>query len=216
MKKQLSQYITKYFVDFANYYHQYRVKADRLISVRYRIITTLEEFEKTKKIELAFTDRPGDTLPPMTIQKIKTMSDIIEGMHPVDVNSINDLYYLSKDKIIEVKVDNNKLVAFHNNGKTSVYPLDEPINLELIKSARLSYMIGYMQAERIIREACREKIEYRITQDNISSLYVENIDTNETSLRKPGDILFSEEYKKFSKEDIAKIGYICGQMSNHH
>ncbi|MCF6765995.1 hypothetical protein L3V82_09435 [Thiotrichales bacterium 19S3-7] len=54
---------------------------------------------------------------------------------------------------------------------------------------------------------------YQIIADNITSLCVVDTQTNKTFHKKPSDILYSEEYKLYSKEDIVKIAYICGQMS---
>ncbi|MCF6776758.1 hypothetical protein L3V83_09270 [Thiotrichales bacterium 19X7-9] len=54
---------------------------------------------------------------------------------------------------------------------------------------------------------------YQIIADNITSLHIMDVETNKTFHKKPSDILFSDEYKLYSKEDIVKIAYICGQLS---
>ncbi len=197
--------------EFLGYYRQYH---ERILTspVRYRIASTLEEYKVNNVIELAFTDKPGDLLPPLDIKKIKNMPDIISGMHPVDVNSINDIYYLNCDHIKEIKVSEDTIVAIDNRGNESFYKLNDNINPDLLKSTRLSYTIGYMQAERIMRDILKDKPRYKIIRDNITTIYVEDLKTGNIILKQPNDILFSREYMQFTKDDIARIGFICGQM----
>ena len=57
------------------------------------------------------------------------------------------------------------------------------------------------------------KEKYRIIKDHITTLHVLNLETKKTFLMNASDILFSDDYLLFSKEDISRIGYICGQMS---
>jgi len=206
--------LNNFITSFAQFYHEYRVKAEHLRSVKYRIVSSLDEFEKSNKIQLALTDKPGDLLPCMSVEQVKKTPDIISSMHPVDVNSINDLFYLTRDLITEVRVSGNTLSAISQTGVIISYDLSKDIDLSTIKSIRLSYMIGYIQAERLIREIYTENVRYKIIKDNISSLCVEDLKSGKTALKKPMDILFSNDYKKFSKDDVAKISYICGQMSN--
>jgi len=97
MKFQFPQTLKGYIFDFAKLYHRYRVESEKLRSVRYQIISTLTDYKRTQKIKLSITDCPGDVLPPMSIKQIKEARDILSQMHPIDVNSINDLYYLAKD-----------------------------------------------------------------------------------------------------------------------
>lgn len=213
MKFQLPQTLKSYILDFAKLYHRYRVESEKLRSIRYQIASTLTDYQRTQKIELSITDCPGDLLPPMSIDQIKEAPDIIPYMHPIDVNSINDLYYLSKDKVVEVRVFEEKIIVITEQGLISEYNINDQINLNKIDSTRVSYMIGYMQAEKLIREAYKENERYKIIKDNITTLHVSDNKINKQLLKKPIDILFSGEYKLYSKEDIAKIGYICGQMT---
>lgn len=214
MKLRFPASIGSFVTEFAKFYHESRVRAENLRAVRYRVVTTLEDYQTSKKIELALTDRPGDILPGMTIEQIKQASDIIPYMHPVDVNSINDLYYLSKDKVIEVKVAGDKVIVMTQQGSINEYDINDQVDLDKMISTRVSYMIGHMQAERLMRAAYKENNRYKIIKDNIATLHVADHKTNKQLLKKPIDILFSGEYKLYSKDDIAKIGYICGQMTN--
>ncbi|MGB6976451.1 MAG: hypothetical protein WBE18_03230 [Gammaproteobacteria bacterium] len=214
MRTGFPKAIGSFIVEIAKLYHDSRVRAESRQAVRYRIVTTLDEYKKSKMIELALTDRPGDILSPMSIQQIKVAGDIVPNMHPVDVNSINDLYYLSKDKVIEVKISGEKIIAVTHEGLVTEYDINEQVNLDKIVSTRVSYLIGHMQAEKLMREAYKENNRYKITKDNIATLHVTDNKTNKQFLKKPIDILFSEEYKFYSKEDVAKIGYICGQMTH--
>ena len=70
-----------------------------------------------------------------------------------------------------------------------------------------------MQAEKMMRKAYTQQEKYRVLQDNITTLNVLDTQTSDQILMTPLDILFSNDYKYFSKEDIARIGYICGQMT---
>lgn len=209
----LSNSVIKQFINFANFYHEYKVKSKKLTSVRYRLITTLDEFKKSHLIQLVFSDNPGDLLAPISIEKIKKTPDIMEGMHPIDINTINDLYYLSSDKIIKVNVDSDRIIALKSNGQSITYNISDDIDPDNICSTRLSYMIGYMKAEKVMKEAYTITDKYKIVKDNITTLEVLDVDTNKNLLKNPLDILFSEDYKSFSKKDVAHIGYICGQMS---
>jgi hypothetical protein len=209
----LSHSVIKQFLNFANFYHEYKVKSKKLTSVRYRLITTLDEFKKSNLIQLAFSDNPGDLLAPISIEKIKKAPDIIEGMHPIDINTINDLYYLSRDKIIKVNVDSDYIIALKSNGQSVTYNISDNIDPDSIGSTRLSYMIGYMQAEKIMREAYTITDKYKIVKDNITTLEILDVNTNKNFLKNPLDIMFSDDYKHFSKKDVGHIGYICGQMS---
>ncbi len=213
MKFQFPQTLKGYIFDFAKLYHRYRVESEKLRSVRYQIISTLTDYKRTQKIKLSITDCPGDVLPPMSIKQIKEARDILSQMHPIDVNSINDLYYLAKDKIVEVKVSGEKIMAITQQGVISEYDINDQIDLDKIVSSRLSYMIGSMQAEKLIRETYKKDNRYKIIKDHITTLHVLDNKTSEQLLKKPLDILFSDEYKLYSKEDVAKIGYICGQMT---
>jgi hypothetical protein len=213
MKLQLPKTLRNYFLDFAKLYHRYRVEAEKLRSVRYQIVSSLADYRQTKKIELSITDRPGDILPPLSIEQIKKAPDIIPYMHPVDVNSINDLYYLSKDEIVEIRVSDNKIIDLSQEGLTTEYNINDKIDINQIDSTRVSYMIGYIQAEKLVHDAYKKNDRYKILKDNISTLHISDKKTNKEFLKKPTDILFSGEYKWYSKEDIAKIGYICGQLS---
>lgn len=54
---------------------------------------------------------------------------------------------------------------------------------------------------------------YQIIADNIINLQIRDTQTHQTFYKRPDEILFSDEYKFYSKEDLVKIAYICGQMS---
>lgn len=214
MKNIISNRFVKQVVDFSNFYNAYKTRSAKLASVRYRIITTLDEFKKSNLIQLSFSDNPGDLLAPLPIEKIKKTPDILEGMHPIDINTINDLHYLSRDKIIQIKIDGDNITALTNGGKSIEYNILDNINPDTIESPRVSYMIGYMQAEKLMRESYSIKDKFQIVKDNISSLEILDKEKNQNFLKNPLDILFSQDYLLFSKEDIGRIGYICGQMSN--
>lgn len=209
----LSNYIIKQLINFSSFYREYKVKQEKVTSVRYRIITTLNDFKKSNLIQLAFFDNPGDLLAPMSIGKIKQTPDLIENMHPIDINSINDLYYLSKDKVTQITIRDDNLIALTNNGEKVSYKISENINPDAIDSTRIAYMIGYMQAEKVMQKAYAATDKYKIIKDNITTLEISDLNTEKIFLKNPLDILFSDDYKNFSKEDIARIGYICGQMS---
>ena len=213
MKFELSQSIKRYVLQFAELYHRYKVDSERLRAVRYRIHSTLADYQKTRKIQLSLTDKPGDFLPPLTIEEIKKMPDILSGLHPIDVNSINDLYYLSHDQVTEVRVQDDMIHAINLDGSVMTYDVNEPFQYQKSASRRIAFMVGYMQAEKMMYKAYTQQERYTVIQDNISTLQVLDSKTNESVLMTPLDILFSDQYKHFSKNDIARIGYICGQMS---
>jgi hypothetical protein len=211
--KILSNSFLKQILNFANFYHEHRIKVDQLISFKYRIITTFEEFKKTNLIQLSFTDNPGDLLAPISIETIKSTPDLIAGMHPIDVNTINDLYYLQKDHIAEIRVNKESIMALYRDGRSIQYDISDNIDPDSLKSTRLAYMIGHMTAEKLMREAYLVKDNFKILSDNIATLEILDIDSNRSFLKNPLDILFSDDYKKFSKEDVSRIGFICGQMT---
>ncbi|KTC99391.1 hypothetical protein [Legionella erythra] len=212
MKFQLAN-LKESISDFKKLYYRYRIESDRLRKVRYQIKSTLEEYRQTSKIILGFTDCPGDLLPPMTIKQIKDSTDIISNMHPVDVNSINDLHYLNNDKVIEIRIMGDEIIAITQSGLVIEYDVNTQIDIDNVISTRVSYIIGHLQAEKLIRKMYKEEERYTVVRDNISTLYILDNLTKESHLKNPIDILFSEEYKQYSKADIARIGYICGQMS---
>lgn len=213
MKFQLPQAIKAYILQFTDLCNRYHVESASFRSVRYRIHSSLADYQKNLTIQLALTDRPGDLLPPVTIADIKKMPDIIAGLHPIDVNSINDLFYLSHDKVMEIRVHEDTLHAIHHDGQVVVYHVDNPFDYENSASRRIAFMMGHMQAERMMRKTFSQQEKYKVIQDNITTLDVLDIDTHEHRLMSPLDILFTEQYKFFSKEDILRIGYICGEMS---
>ncbi len=213
MKFELSQSIKRYILQFAELYHRYKVDSERLCTVRYRIHSTLADYQQHRKIQLSLNDKPGDFLPLLTIEYIKSKPDILSGLHPIDVNSINDLYYLSHDPVIEVRVQDDVIHAINQDGSVNTYDVNDPFQYENSSSRRLAFMVGYMQAEKVMHKAYAQQERYKVMQDNISTLQVLDNKTNESLLMGPLDILFSEQYKYFSKDDIARIGFICGQMS---
>ncbi len=185
-------------------------------SVRYRIHSTLDDYQRTGQIQLAITDKPGDLLPPVSIAALKKMPDILSGLHPIDVNSLNDLYYLSRDNIREVRVQGEIIQAVGHDGSLVEYDINEPFQHEQSPSRRIAFMLGYMQAEKVMQRAYAEDNRYTVVQDNITTLEVLDANTCERQLMNPLDIIFSDQYKSFSKDDVARIGYICGQMSRVH
>lgn len=188
--------------------------AEELTKTKYRIRSSLSHYQLTGTIQLSFNDKPGDLLPSMSIKEIKRNQDIVCGLHPIDVNSINDLYYLSQDKISSLIINEDKIVATNLNGQCFEYDVNSDFDHENLLSKRVSFLIGHIQAERLIRNAFSVSQEkYKIFQDNITTLYVYNKETNEKFIKNPSEILSSNEYKFYSKEDIARIGFICGQMS---
>lgn len=54
---------------------------------------------------------------------------------------------------------------------------------------------------------------YKILIDHITSLEILDTQSNERLIKCPNNILFNNEYKDYSIEDAARIGFICGQMS---
>ena len=54
---------------------------------------------------------------------------------------------------------------------------------------------------------------YKILIDHITGLEILDRELNQRFFRNPNDILFNNEYKEYSSEDIARIAFICGQMS---
>lgn len=212
---QLPQSIKQYIVYFADMYHKYKVDSERLHASKYFISSSLSFYKQTGLIQLAHNDKPGDLLPPMSIIDIKKTEDILSGLHPIDVNSINDLYYLSKDKISSMVVDKNSIKATDQNGKIYHFDLNMNFDHENSMSKRVSFLLGYMQAEQLMKNAYAvNKEKYKIIKDNITSLHIVDLETKKMSLKTPKDILFSQDYLFFSKDDICRIGYICGQMSN--
>ena len=213
MKLTLPQSLTSYILQFAERYHRYKVESKNLRSVRYRIHSTLADYQKTGKIQLAITDKPGELLPPITIEDIKKMPDILSGLHSIGVNSINDLYYLSQDNVIAVRVQGETIQATSQDGSIIAYDINETFQHQQVASKRIAFMIGYMQAEKVMHKAFAQQERYKVIQDNITTLQILDTETNDHLLMSPLDILFSEKYQSFAKEDIARIGYICGQMS---
>lgn len=213
MKFQLPLSLKSYILQFAELYHRYKMDNDNLRTVRYRIHSSLADYQKSLTLQLAITDKPGDLLPPLTIAEIKKMPDILSGLHPIDVNSINDLYYLSQDNVMEVRVEGEILQVMNQDGSMIAYNINESFEHQNSPSKRIAFMVGYMQAEKVMQKAYAQQERYRVIQDNITTLQIHDAKNNEQVLMNPLDILFSEQYKGFSKEDIARIGYICGQMS---
>lgn len=214
MTIQLPQAIKQYVLQFADLYHKYKVDSERLYKSKYSISSSLACYKETGLIQLSYNDKPGDLLPPMKIIEIKNTVDILSGLHPIDVNSINDLYYLSRDKISNLILHDNKIQVTDQNGEKTEYDVHTNFDHEPVISKRVSFLIGYIQAEKLMRETYSVNNEkYKIVKDHITTLHVEDLETKEAFLKAPSDILFSNDYKYFSKEDISKIAYICGQMS---
>lgn len=215
IKNKIPKLFKEYKLQVVDLYHKYKADAEKLNRTKYRIHSSLTYYQTTGLIQLSFNDKPGDLLPPMHIVEIKNNQDILSGLHPIDVNSINDLYYLSQDKISNLTVDEDKITVTNQSGQRFEYDLKSDFNHQNLLSKRVSFLIGYIQAEKLMREAYSVSLEkYKILQDRITTLYVLNNETNEESIKNPMDILFSNDYKYYSKEDIARIGFICGQMSN--
>jgi|HubBroStandDraft_6_1064221.scaffolds.fasta_scaffold576281_1 hypothetical protein len=215
MKIQLPKAIKHYFLQFADLYHEYKINSDRLHKSKYSICSSLAYYKDTRQIQLSYNDKPGDTLPPMRIKEIKNTVDILSGLHPIDVNSINDLYYLEQDKISTLIYDDNKIQVTDKSGARKEYDVNTNFDREQTISKRVSFLIGYIQAEKLMRSNYSISNEkYKIIKDHITTLHILDLGTKETFLKTPSDILFSDDYKYFSKEDVSRIAYICGQMSH--
>lgn len=214
MKLLNSCTLKKFIIQFAEIYHQYKTDADKLRKTKYSICSNLEYYKNTGLIQLSYNDKPGDLLPPLSIKEIKNTPDVISGLHPIDVNTINDLFYLSQDKISQLIINENKIQVTNQCGEICEYDINVDFANENLVSKRVSFLIGYMQAEKLLKENYILKDKYKIIKDNITTLSILNIETNEQTIRTPLDILFSKEYEFFSKEDVSKIGFICGQMAN--
>lgn len=215
MSIKLPQSIKHYVLQFADLYHKYKIDSVKLYKPKYQICSSLAYYKKAGLIQLSYNDKPGDLLPPMKIMDIKNTVDILYGLHPVDVNSINDLYYLSQDRISNLIIDGNKIRVTNQHGEETEYDVNTKFEHETEISRRVSFLIGYIQAEKLLINAYSLKNEkYTIIKDNITTLHIRDNETQEDFLKKPADILFSDDYKYFSKSDISRIGYICGQMSN--
>jgi hypothetical protein len=213
MKFNFPQSLKNYILQFAELYHHYKMANANVCAVRYRIHSTLADYQDMGTIQLAMTDKPGDFLPPVTLKEIKQMPDILSGMHPIDVNSINDLYYLSLDQVREIRVENDRIQAIGQDGNVTTYDVNETFDPRCSASKRIAFTMGYMQAEKMMHRAYMQQERYKVVQDNITTLQILDAEKNEHVLMSPLEILFSEQYKFFAKEDIARIGYICGQMS---
>lgn len=209
--------IARFISGFTAYYQSRKNITHPIEIIRYRIVSTLNEFHRNGTIELGFVDNPGDFLKPMRVEEIKSKSDILSGMHPIDVNSINDLYYLSRDNIVEISVENGKVFTKDKQSTILEYDLNKSaLRLDNIASTRVSYMLGYLHAQTLLEKSTDNSVKYSILSDNISTLHIKDLNSETSFLRKPADILFSGEYKQYSKDDIARIGYICGQLAKTH
>lgn len=213
VKLQIPHLLKYYVLKFADLYHQYKVETENLQKIKYSIHSSLSYYKKTGMIQLAYNDKPGDLLPPMSLSIIKSTPDIVAGLHPIDVNSINDLYYLSRDRISKLIINDTKIQVFNENNDYMEYDVNDEFNHENLLSKRVSFLIGYMQAEKLMKKAYEIKDKYKIVRDNITTLEIVDIDTKEVLIKTPFDILFTNEYKNFSKEDISRLGFICGQMA---
>lgn len=213
MKRHLPNLLKNYISQFSEFYHRHKIENEQFRSVRYRIHSTLADFQQTQKIQLSITDRPGDLLPLITIEEIKKTPDLIAGLHPIDVNSINDLFYLSQDKITDMRIQDELIQVVTQDGRVTDYNAADPFDHGNIASKRVAFMIGYMQAEKMMMRAYTTDARYKIIKDNITTLQILDSQANNQVLMNPLDILFSNDYLYFAKEDIIKIGYICGQMS---
>ena len=54
---------------------------------------------------------------------------------------------------------------------------------------------------------------YKIITDHLHNLELIDLITKKHFFKKPMDILFDTTYIEYSKEDIVRIGFICGQLS---
>ena len=141
MKLQVPHILKKSILQFADLYHQYKVEAEKLQKAKYSIHSSLKFYKKTKMIQLVYNDRPGDLLPPMTILEIKNTPDILGGLHPIDVNSIDDLYYVSQDKISELVVSVDKIQVRKENGQYIEFDINQKFEHENLASKRISLCI---------------------------------------------------------------------------
>lgn len=214
MRTQFQKLFKQYVLQFAELYYNYKKESETRLKYKYRIYSSLDYYKKTGKILLSFNDKPGNILPPISLIDVKNTLDLLQELHPVDVNSINDLYYLSSDKVAKLVVKDNAIEVLTQHGEYKEYCIDDDFNPDNISSKRVAYMIGYMQAEKIMRNAySNQSDKYKIVSDNITTLRILDSDTRDEFLKTPDEILFTNDYKFFSKEDICRIGYICGQMA---
>lgn len=210
---QLSQSLKQYILTFANLYHQYKINSERFSKTKYFICSSLDYYRTTGLIQLSYNDKPGDLLPPMDIVSIKKNINLLSGLHPVDVNSINDLFYISQDKIKSLIINDDFIQVSNQSGIVKRYSTEETFIESNLISQRIPYLIGYIQAEKITRNVYNTHSEkYRLVGDHITTLSIMDLETKALFLKKPTDILFSNDYQYFSKEDVGRIGYICGQM----
>ncbi len=210
--KVMCSMIRNQLLDFINFFHHQKLEAQKSRCVKYKIHSTMLDFKKTRKIQLALTDKPGDFLPLMDIQEIKKKPDLLSGLHPIDVNSINDLFYLTCEQVKQLKINGDIVNIVTKEGVCKEYDITQT-DLDRSISTRLPYIMACQQAEKLMNEVRLQDEKYLILRDYITYLQVLNKETNQKIMMNPNDILFSDEYKNFSKKDIIKIGYICGQLS---
>lgn len=58
-----------------------------------------------------------------------------------------------------------------------------------------------------------EQPRYQLISDNVFNLHIKDIHTGKMLIKTPQEIL-SSNYLQYSKSDIAKVGYICGQLAS--
>lgn len=151
--------------------------------------------------------------------EIMADDDLTRGFSPLDVRTLCnlanfDLYHFKqKDNVVSIVVEDRFLAVTYLNDVVIHYDLTADIDINKIKSSRVSYMLGCMKTERLMQSANQMESRYKIVNDNIKTLGILDKETHEINDYNPQDLLFSDKCRLFSKKDIAKIGYMCGQLS---
>lgn len=151
--------------------------------------------------------------------EIMADDDLTRGFSPLDVRTLCnlanfDLYHSKqKDNVISIVVDDRFLAVTYLNDVVIHYDLLADIDINTILSPRVSYILGCMKTEKLMTNSNQKEPRFKIIHDNVTTLEILDEQTREVILMNPRELLFSEKSAFFSKSDIAKIGYMCGQMS---
>jgi len=60
----------------------------------------------------------------------------------MDVNSINDLFYLSQDRLLEIRVQGDALHAVNLDGQIDVYHINDTFDCGNSASRRIAFIDG--------------------------------------------------------------------------
>ena len=99
---------------FSELYYRIRLdheKKEKDLEIRYKIVTSAEEYIQTKKISLGFIDRPGDHLRPKTAHELVADDDIICHLHPKDVQTITALAIKERENIVCINSKEKATIA---------------------------------------------------------------------------------------------------------